>query len=160
MRFATKCQKQFFTSLNFSFWLFYLELCPVNVIKISVCHHLGWREFLPLHCRLNLLQFLYILRHTMPYLLLQNPWNLCLSLFLLHHYGSMKINSECLLKLSNIKSRMPLSSRKTAKEPSLLKQRPKSQICAQYALSPKNWHLLWQLSSVISLAVHNPYSML
>lgn len=93
------------------FLLFYLELCPVNVIKISVCHHLEWREFLPLHCHLNLLQFLYILRHTMPYLLLQNPWNLCLSLFLLHHYGSMKINSECLLKLSNIKSRTPLSSR-------------------------------------------------
>lgn len=55
-----------------------------------------------------------------------------------YHYASMKIISECLLKLRNIKSRILLFSRLTAKESSLLRKGQKTEVYVPYTLSSKN----------------------
>lgn len=73
------------------------------------------------------------------------PLKSCLNLGLLHHYALMKITSECLLKLRNIKSRILSSSRLTAKKiknknkkTKSTKKRPKNRnICSIYSFLQK-----------------------
>lgn len=125
------------------FWLFYLESCPIYMIKISlVCKEFSRRYSLPyLQSQLPSILFL---RHTRPCLLLPRPWNLYFNL--------------CLCPIGQKSYREP--ARLTAKEQSLFpKQRPKTMsICSFLQTSrtayPNSGAQLWPWLYIIHTQRH------